>query len=55
MYLALSYLQFETDGKSVIDFNNAFKRDRVPSLSRALQWQNGLDYIYAVSNVSVSI
>ena len=43
-------MQFAT-----LDFNNAFKTDSVPSLSRALEWQNDLDYVYAISNISVSM
>ena len=48
-------MQFATDGRSSLDFNNAFKTDSVPSLSRALEWQNDLDYVYAISNISVSM
>ena len=47
-------MQFATDGRSSLDFNNAFKIDSVPSLSRALEWQKDLDHVYAISNISVS-
>ena len=48
-------MQFATDGRSSLDFNNAFKVDSVPSLSRALEWLNDLSHVYAISNISVSM
>ena len=48
-------MQFATDGRSSLDFNNAFKIDSVPSLSRALEWQNDFNHVYAISNISVNI
>ena len=48
-------MQFATDGRSSLDFNNSFKIDSVPSLSRALEWQKDLDHVYAISNISVSM
>ena len=48
-------MQFATDGRSSLDYNNAFKTDSVLSLSRAIDWQNDMDHVYAISNISVSM
>ena len=48
-------MQFATDGRTSLDFNNAFKTESVLSLSRTIDWQNNLDHVYAISNISVSI
>ena len=36
-------MQFATDDRTSLDFNNDFKTHTVPSPSRALEWQKHLD------------
>ena len=49
----INTMQFATDGRTTLYFNNAFKIDRVLSPSRALEWLDS-DYVYAISSISVS-
>jgi len=59
MYIIIHYfvitMQFETDGNSGLDLNNAFKIDSFPTLSIALEWQKDLNMVYAISSSSVSL
>ena len=48
-------MKLEIDGGSAVSINDAFKEDSVPSTLRSLQWQSDLDYIYASSDINVSL